>query len=134
MVQNEKKFHLLCSISQESYIIWFSFMVFMFKMIIPPGVFFFFFLKILIFWVVTGQKGQKMEQNDDKFCLSCLISQEPYIIWPLFVVLKDNTSRCFSIFSKFWFFGLLGVSKGKNGPKWQKNCPLHFISQKPYII
>ena len=31
---------LPCSISQESYIIWFSFMLLIFKMIIPPGVFF----------------------------------------------------------------------------------------------
>ena len=59
MVQNEKKFCLLCSISQESYIIWFSFVVLMFKMIIPPG-FFFHFFKILIFQVVRGVKGQKI--------------------------------------------------------------------------
>ena len=38
----EKKFCLLYSISQESYIIWFLFMVLMFKMIIPPQVFFIF--------------------------------------------------------------------------------------------
>ena len=39
-VQNDKKFRLLCSISQEPYIIWLSFMVQMCKMIISPGVFF----------------------------------------------------------------------------------------------
>ena len=27
----------------------------------------------------------------------------------------------FFIFSKFWFFGLLGGKMAKNGPKWQKN-------------
>ena len=58
MVQNDKKFCLLHSISQEPYIIWLSFMVQMCKMIIFPGVFFNF--KILVFWVVRGLKGQKM--------------------------------------------------------------------------
>ena len=31
-------------------------------------------------------KGQKTNQNDKKFCLSCSISQEPYIIWLSFMV------------------------------------------------
>ena len=39
------------------------------------------------------------------------------------------------IFPKFWFFGLLGGSKGKKGPKWQKKlCLSPLISQEPYII
>ena len=78
MVQNDKTFCLLHSISQELYIIWLSFMVQMCK-IISPGVFFKF--KISIFWVVRGLKGQKMTQSDKKFCLSHSVSQEPYIIW-----------------------------------------------------
>ena len=45
------------------------------KMIIFPGVFFHFF-KTLIFWFVSGIKGQKMIQDDKNFCLLCLISQE----------------------------------------------------------
>ena len=40
MVQNKKKFCLLCFISKESYIIWFSFMVLMFKTIVAPCSFF----------------------------------------------------------------------------------------------
>ena len=41
----------------------------------------------------------------------------------------------FFIFSKFWFFGLLGGSKGKKIAQNDKRpCPLHFISQEPYII
>ena len=47
----------------------------------------------------------------------------------------------FSFFLKFWFFGLLGggghggrSKREKNGPRWQKNSVLHFISQEPYII
>ena len=41
---------------------------------------FFYFFKILIFWVVRRVKGQKMVQNDKKLCSSRSISQEPYII------------------------------------------------------
>ena len=102
IVQNEKKFCLSCSISQDSYIIWFSFMVLMFKMIRPPGVFFHIF-KILIFWVVMGVKGQRIARNGKKFCLSCSISQEPNI-WSSFAVHKCkiiiSPGFCF-IFSKF---------------------------------
>ena len=32
------------------------------------------------FWVVSGVKGQRMVQNDKKFCLSHFISQGPCII------------------------------------------------------
>ena len=37
-------------------------------------------------------------------------------------------------FFEFWFFGLLGGSKGKKWQEDKKLCPLHFISQEPYII
>ena len=40
----------------------------------------------------------------------------------------------FFIFSKFWFFGLLGGSRAKNGPTWQKLCLSSPISEKPYLI
>ena len=34
------------------------------------------------------------------------------------LVWNDDISRCFFIFSKFWFYGLLGACKMvKNGPK-----------------
>ena len=66
------------------------------------------------------------------------MSQEPYIIWLSFVLYKCKmiTYPCFFfIFSKFWFFGLLGGWKGKKWPKMTKKlCPLHVLSQKPYII
>ena len=63
---------LLRSLSWEPYIIWLSFMVHMFKVIISPGVFFFFnyFFKILLVFVVRLVKGQKTIQNYKKFCLS----------------------------------------------------------------
>ena len=115
-------------ISQEPYIKWLSFMVHLCKMMISPGVFFHFF-KIFILWVVrVGEgvdvKGQKMVQNDKKLCLLCSISQESYIIWFSFMALMFKMiipPGVFFIFSKFWFSGLLGGKRAKNGPKWQKN-------------
>ena len=67
-VQNDKKFCLSCSICQEQYIIWFSFMGHMWKMIISADVLFH-FLKILILGIVRGVKGQKTFQRDKNFCL-----------------------------------------------------------------
>ena len=95
------------------------------------------FFKILIFWVVSGVKVQKISQKDKKFCLSCLAYQEPYRAIVIYdtKVSNDNISRHFFIFSKFWFFGLIGGSKGKKMTQNNKKvCPLHFISQEPYII
>ena len=48
---------MLCSISQELYIIWLSFVVHKCKMMISQG--FFHFFKILVFQFVSGVKGQK---------------------------------------------------------------------------
>ena len=79
VVQNDKDSIMSHFISQEPFIIWFSFILQMCKMVISPGVFFNF--KSLIFWVVRGLKWQKMVQYDKDFCLLHLIFQEPYIIW-----------------------------------------------------
>ena len=59
MVQNDKKVCLSCFISQETYIIWFLFMAHMYKMIISRAAFFH-FIKIVIFRVAKGVKGQQM--------------------------------------------------------------------------
>ena len=93
------------------------------------------FFKILIFWVVSGIKGQKTVQNHRKFCLSRSISWEPYIMWLSFMVhmCKMIISPGFSfIFSKFGFFGLrLEVQKLVQN---KKNSLSHSISQEPYTI
>ena len=66
-----------------------SFMVHLCEMRKYPGLFFFFFFfnffKIFIFRIFRG-KREKMDQTDKKLCLSCLISQGPYIIWSSFMV------------------------------------------------
>ena len=99
IAQDDKRFFLSHSLSQEPYIIWLSFMVHMCKMIISPGVFFIFSK----FWF----SRQKMAQNDLKFCLLHSISQEPYSIWLSFMVHMCKmiiSPGVFFIFSKFWFF------------------------------
>ena len=50
-------------------------------MVISPGIFFFHFFKILIFWDVRGVKGQKTVQNHKNFSLLYLLFQEPYMIF-----------------------------------------------------
>ena len=98
-----------CSIFQEQYI-----MIVMYGTCMYNDISwcFFHFFKILIFMVVRRVKGKKIVQNDKKFCLSCCISKEPYIIWLAFMVhlCKPIISPgVFFIFSKFWFCGLLVV-------------------------
>ena len=66
MVKNDKKFCLSYSITQESYLIWLSFMVHICKMIISPS---------FNFWVNSGAKGQKMVQNDKKAMLVLDVSE-----------------------------------------------------------
>ena len=81
---------------------------------------FFHFVKILIFWVVSGKKFDK------KFCQLGSISQEQYIIRFSFMVhmCKITTSPdvlfFFFIFSRFWFSRLLGDKRVKSGPQWEK--------------
>ena len=77
-----------------------------------------------------------MVQNGKKFCLSRSISQEPYIIWLLFMVhlCKIIYPGYFFIFSKFWFFWMLGGLKGKKQSKMTKHSVSCSISQEPYII
>ena len=110
MVQNGKKVCLMRLVSQDPYMVWLSFMLHLCKMIISPGSFSIFF-KILIFWVARGVKGQKAVRNDKKFCPLDSISQEPYMIRLSFMVHMCKiiiSLGMFFIFSKFWFFGLLG--------------------------
>ena len=83
----------------------------------------------------SGCKEQKMVQNDKKFCLWRLVSQEPHMI-VIYVtpVWNENIFRWFFIFSKFWFFGLLGGVKGRKTIENDKIFLLHSISQEPCII
>ena len=118
-VQNDKKFCLSRSRSQEAYIIWLSFMVHMCEMLISLGDFFQYF-KILIFWVVRGVKGQ----NGPRW--QKILSVAPYIsgviyhdlhLWYTCMYKRMLSLGIFFIFSKFWFSGSLGGERAKNAPK-----------------
>ena len=135
MVQIDKKSCVLLSISQETYIIWFSFVVHKCEMM-KYRVFLFFF-KILIFRVVNGVKGQKMAQNNKKLCMLLSTSQEPYIIWSSFVVHNCNliSSSVFFIFFKIVISWIVSkVKEYKMAQNDKKLCLAHSISQEPYII
>ena len=118
MVQNDKKFCLLHSISEEPYIIW---LIYVCKMIISSGVFSI-ILKILIFWVHRGVKEQKTVQNDKKLCLLRPISQEPYIILSFLV------QMCKMIVSPGVFFNfkisIFHIVKGLKGQKMARNIKI----------
>ena len=86
---------------------------------------FFHFFKILIFQVFRVVKVQKIVQNDKKFCPSCSISQELYIIWLLFMVHMCKmilSPGNFFIFSRFWFLGLLWVNNYICHAPYLRNC------------
>ena len=101
---------------------------------ISPQVFFNLF-KILIFWVFKGIEGQKMIQNDKKISVTFHISGTIYhMIFIIVHMCKMISPGLFSIFSRFWFFGLLEGKRLKMSQNDRKLWPPHSISQEPYII
>ena len=101
MVQNDKKLCLLCSISQEPYIMWLLFMVQMCKMIISPGIFF--NIKILIFYIVKGLKEQKMAQMA-KISVHCTLYFRNHISYGLHLWYTCMYKRIISPVIFFIFF------------------------------
>ena len=100
-------------ISQDARITRFWFLVHMCKIMTSPD-FFFHFLKILIFWIVRGVKvknGQKWQRMMSIFLCIHLYGMELYLIWLCFLVHMCKimiSPTSFYIFSKFWFFVILG--------------------------
>ena len=91
----------------------------MYKRIIPPGIFFFFF-KILIFGII---RGGEIKGQIDKMTKS-FVSLTPYLRNCTSyncdfgtLLYNDNIIRKFFRFSKFWFLRFLGGLKGKKWPK-----------------
>ena len=70
-----------------------------------------------------------MVQNEKK-SVCCTLYLRNHTSWFLCKIIISP--GVFYIFSKSWFFGLLGVSKMAHNDK--KLCPLLVISQEPYII
>ena len=140
MTQNDKKICLSHSLSKELYLIWLWFLVNMYNMI--SWTIFFVFSKFWFFGLLgeVGVKGQKMIQNDKKICLSHSLSKELYLIWLWFLVNMYNmiSWTIFFVFSKFWFFGLLG-EVGVKGQKMIHNyqfqsATLHISRTVDHII
>ena len=83
-----------------------------------------------------------MVQNETKSVCRALYlrNHTSFDFWFLFMALmcKIISPGDFLIFSKFWFFGLLGRAAGRwKGKKWskmRKNCLSRLISQELYII
>ena len=141
MVQNNK-FCLSRSISQEPYIIWLSFMVYICKMIISSGVFFIFskFWFSRLSWGWKDKKWPKMT----KIPVCCSLYFRNHIaydlnLWYTCMYERIISPDIFLIFLKSFDFrdhweGGWGGKKAKNGPKWQKVILSHLISHKVYII
>ena len=125
--QNDKKFCLSCSISQELYIIWLSFVVHKYKILISQV--FFIFSNFWFFHIVSGVRGQKWPRmtKNSVCCAPYLRNQRSYDHYFWYINVKMIISPgFFFIFSKFRFFALLGGSKGKKWPKTHSVAP--FIS------
>ena len=118
MAQNDKKACLSCSISQEPYIIWLSFMAHICKMIISPGDFFifsnFWILRLLGWW-----KGKKWFKTNKKFCIRLHSSgtSNNCHLWDRFKIIYLDV---FSFFFKILIFGVVSGVKGQKGKKWSK--------------
>ena len=100
---------------------------------ISPVVFFHFF-KTLILRVASGVKGQKMSQNDKKFCLSRFISKESSIVWfdLLYTCVK---SWYLQVFSSFFIVLIFFTIRGLKGTKMKKILhPSRATSQEHYSI
>ena len=134
MALNDKKFCLSHSKSQEAYTIWSWFLMNICKILTSPGPFFYFF-KILIFWIILGvYKGKewpKMKKHSVylKWNLrNCTLYVHDF--WYTFEMMTFPGTVF--IFPNFWFSGSLGRmreggTRAKNDPKWQK------IMSRPYI-
>ena len=102
---------------------------------------FFHSLKILIFQVVRGLKGQKMAQNGKNFCLLRSIFQEPYIVWLSNVNVSNVIVQMYKMINlqvffsdlKFWFSRLSGGWKCKKRPKMTKISVCRTLYIKNYI-
>ena len=103
MVQNTKQFCPMCSVSQDPYIMWLSFMSQLCKMIIPPGSFSIFkiFFDFFDCWRCGGG-GQGWQK---------ILSVVLHISGPVRVKWY-YLQMVFSFFSKFSFLGFLGGRVG----------------------
>ena len=111
IAQNDKKFCLSRSISQEPYIIWSSFVVHKCKVIISSGNFFSFFQNFGFLGCWEGQRakhGPKMTKN----CPLHFVSKEPYILWSWFLVHMCERVISPGVFLHFFQIFNFGMNSG----------------------
>ena len=141
-VQNDKKLCLLHSISQEPYI-WLSFVVQMCKMLISPEFFFFFFffnVKILVFQVVKGLKGQKwLKMSKISVCCTLYFRKHTSYDLHLWYTCMYKSIISPGIFFSFFKILIFKIIRGEvKGQKMAQSdnifCQSHSKSQEPYII
>ena len=82
--------------------------------------FFSVFFSVFIFQAVRGVKGQKIAQNDKKFCLVHFISQGPYIIWLSFMVHLCKMMISPGAFFHFFKILIFWVVRRVKGQKWPR--------------
>ena len=127
-----KNFHPSCAISQEQYDMWSWFLVHLCKLIIPSGIFSFFWN--LLF---SGCYGGKRAKNSPKWKVKitshmlCLRNSIVYDhdFWFHLCKIMMSPGGFLYIFWKFWFLGLLVGEKGKKWPRMAKNYVSHSISR-----
>ena len=113
-----KNFCLSHFISQEPYIIWLSFVVHKFKMIISAGCCFI-FSKFYVSWSIMRKKGKKWP----KLCLLHSMSHELYVIWLWFLghMCKNDISvSVFFLLLLFFKFLISWVISRLKCKKWCK--------------
>ena len=128
---------LLCSISQETCIIWFSFMVHICKMIVSMGI----FLIFSKFWfsrLLGGKRAKNSPKWQKILSVTPSTSQEPYIIWLSFMLHLCKmiiSPGNFFIFFKILIFWVVREVKAQkmvlNGKKFYL---LYSISEESYVI
>ena len=134
-VKNDKKICLSHFISQEPYIIWLPFMVQICKIMMSPSVFF--NVKILMFQVVRGWKGQKKPKTL-KISFCCTLYFRNHISYCLYLWYTCLYRRIISpgIFFIFFIILIFRIIRGEvKGQRKAQNynffCLPHSISQEP---
>ena len=119
---------LSCFISQKMYIIWFSFIVHLYKMIISQVVFFI-LSKLGFFGLLGEQKGKKLSKvRRNSVCHSISgIIHHMIFIYAFMVQMIISPIICFFHFIKILIFQVF------RGVKRAKNSPQKTLSVAPYI-
>ena len=123
-----QKLHPSPAISQEQYrySLWSWVLVHLCKIMISPGFFFHFW-----YFIFPAVRGQKMAQDDKKFCLLHFVSQELYIIWSWFLV--HMCKRIIHICRAFLHFFQILIFRVNSGAKEQKLPEMTIISVTLHI-